>query len=72
MTSLFKYLTYMMASVRACAVEIKPGVLRVACFFDEPVWTRILFARQDGNFQSKKRLFNRVYWRDFVGILKGF
>ena len=35
-----KYLTYKMASVRvgacvcACAVEIKPGMLRAACFFD--------------------------------------
>ena len=51
-----KYLTYKMASVRvracvrACAVEIKPGMLRAACFDDVRVWTRIRFALQDGDF----------------------
>ena len=47
-----KYLTYKMASVRvrACAVEIKPGMLRAACFVDVRVWTRIRFALQDGDF----------------------
>ena len=55
-TSPFKYLPYNMASVcmcvRACAVEIKPGMLRDACFIDVCVWTQIRFALQDGGFQS--------------------
>ena len=49
------------AIVRACAVEIKPGMLRAACFIDVRVWTRIRFAQQDGDFHSKKGLFNTVY-----------
>ena len=48
-----KYLTYMMASVRlraclhVCAVEIKQGMLRAACFDDVCVWTCKRFALQD-------------------------
>ena len=60
MTSMFKYLTYKMASVhacvRACAVEIKPGMLRAACFNDVRVWSRIWFALQDGDFSLQSRV----------------
>ena len=58
MTSPFKYLTYSMASVRvrACAVKIKPGMLRDACFIDVRNWTCIRFALQDGVFHSKKNV----------------
>ena len=44
--------------VRACAVEIKPEMLRAACFIDVHVrvWTRIRFA-----LQEKKGLFNTIY-----------
>ena len=42
--------------VRTCAVEIKPGMLRVACLIDVHVWTRIRFALQDGDFHSKNRV----------------
>ena len=38
------------AYVRACAVEIKLGMFRAACFDDERVWMRIRFALQDGDF----------------------
>ena len=40
--------------VRACAVDIKPGVLRSACFIGVCIWTRIRFDLQDGDFRSKK------------------
>ena len=40
--------------VRACALEIKPGMLRAACFIDVRVWTRIRFDIQDGNFHGKE------------------
>ena len=33
--------------VLACAVQIKPGKLRAACFIYVRVWTRIRFALQD-------------------------
>ena len=53
-----KYMTYMYkmayvhvrVCVRACAVEIKTGMLRAACFYDVRVWTRVRFALQDGDF----------------------
>ena len=38
------------AFVRACVVEIKPGMLRAVCFDDVRVWTRIRFELQDGDF----------------------
>ena len=40
--------------VRACAVEIKLGMLRAVCLIDVGIWTRIRFALQDGDFHSKK------------------
>ena len=40
--------------VHACAVEIKLGMLRAACFIDVRAWTRIWFALQEGGFHSKK------------------
>ena len=40
--------------VCVCAVEIKPGTLHAACFFDVRVKTRIWFDLQDGDFHSKK------------------
>ena len=40
--------------VHACAVEIKPGMLRAVCFIDVCVWTRKRFALQDGDFHSNK------------------
>ena len=49
------------ACVRACAIEIKPGMLRAACFDDVRVWMRIRFALQDVNFHRKKGLFSTVY-----------
>ena len=55
-----KYLTYKLASVRvracvhACAVEIKPGMLRAAYFDDVRVWTRIWFALRNGDFLWQK------------------
>ena len=45
---------------RACAVEIKPGILCAVCFIDVRVWTRIRFAIQDGDFHSKKGSLNTV------------
>ena len=42
--------------VRACAVEIKPGTLRAACFFDVSVLTRSRFDLQDGDFLSRKEV----------------
>ena len=63
--TLLKYLTYKMASVhlracvRACAVEIKPGMLRA--------WMMYAFGRAYGlpykmaTFHGKKGLFNPVY-----------
>ena len=62
MMSPFKYLPYNMTSVsvcvcvRACAVEIKPEVLRAAYFIDVRISTRIWFALQDGDFHSKKSI----------------
>ena len=44
------------ACVRACAVEIKPGMLRAACFNDVRVWSRIRFALQDGDFSLQSRV----------------
>ena len=61
-----KYLTYKMASVRvcacvrACAVEIKPGMLRAACFDDIRIWT----------FHSKKGLFNTVFTREVNKVVE--
>ena len=40
--------------LRDCAIEIKPGTLRAACFIDVRVETRIGFDLQDGNFHSSK------------------
>ena len=40
--------------VRACAIEIKPGMLRAAWLDDVRVWTCIRFALQDGDFSKQK------------------
>ena len=59
MTPPFKYLPYKMASVHAgmaCMCR-----RNAACFIDLRVVTRIRFDLQDGDFHSKKGLFNTIY-----------
>ena len=79
MASPFKYLPYKMASVRggvcvrACAVEIKPRMLRAACFVDVRVWTHIRFALQDGDFHSKKEvIINGLLAGNLLSALQAF
>ena len=54
-TSAVQHGVCMRVCARACAVEIKPGMLRDACFIDVHVWTRTQFDLQGGDFHSKKR-----------------
>ena len=49
--------------MHAWTVESKPGMLRDACFIDVPVWTRIQFALQDGDFHSKKGVIQYGLWK---------
>ena len=63
MTSPFKYLPTrwrlqrVRVCVRACAVEIKPGMLRAACFFDVRAYG---LTYKMATFIAAKELFNTV------------
>ena len=68
--------------VRACAVEIKPAMLRAACFIDVHVWMRVQFDLQDGDFHSKKKtvysyfhlslllVIGCYWWFEFIKALR--